>query len=80
MRAPRAVTLADCVAVLESRRVAVCDELAASGAPVPACDADFNALLAERAEIVAAISRLAPLARAEVPIPHPRDYGDWNRG
>ena len=74
MSARDAVTLADCVALLESRRVAVCDELADYGAAaVPACDAHFNTLLAERAEIVAAIARLAPLARAEISIPHPRD-------
>jgi hypothetical protein len=66
-------TLAECVAVLESRRLAVCGELSAYGTPVPACDADFNTLLAERAELVAAISRLAPLARAEFDAPHPRD-------
>ena len=67
------VTLAECVAVLEARRKTVCDELGAHGSPVPACDADFNALLAERAELVAALARLAPLARAEVPVAHPRD-------
>jgi hypothetical protein len=67
------VTLAECVAVLESRRLTVCDELSGYGAPVPACDADFNALLAERAELVAALARLAPLARAEFDAPHPRD-------
>ena len=67
------VSLADCVAVLESRRRAVCDELSHYGTPVPACDADFNALLAERAELVAALARLAPLARAEAAVPHPRD-------
>jgi len=66
-------TLAECVAVLESRRIAVCDELGAYGTPVPACDADVNALLAERAELVAAIARLSPIARAEASIPHPRE-------
>jgi hypothetical protein len=69
----RAVTLADCVATLEARRMSVCDELGAYAKPVPACDADYNALLAERAELVAALARLAPLARAEVAIPHPRE-------
>ena len=67
------VTLADCVAVLESRRRAVCGELSDYGTPVPACDADFNTLLAERAELVAALARLAPLARAEASVPHPRE-------
>ena len=74
MTAHAAVTLADCVALLESRRVAVCDELVDYGlAAVPACDAHFNTLLAERAELVAALARLAPLARAETSVPHPRD-------
>lgn len=68
-----APTLADCVAVLETRRLAVCDELSSYGPAVPACDADYNTLVAERAELVAAIARLAPLARAEAAIPHPRD-------
>jgi hypothetical protein len=67
------VTLAQCVAVLEARRVAVCAELGGYGSPVPACDADYNTLLAERAELVAALARLAPLARAELHVPHPRE-------
>ena len=68
------VTLADCVAVLEWRRRAVCDELSEYGAgAVPACDAHFNTLLAERAELVASLARLAPLARAESHVPHPRE-------
>lgn len=68
------VTLAECIAVLESRRIAVCDELSDYGtAAVPACDAHFNTLLAERAELVAALARLAPLARAEMHVPHPRE-------
>jgi hypothetical protein len=71
--AAASVTLADCVALLETRRVALCSELRGYGTPVPACDADFNALLAERAEVVAAIARLAPIARAEVAVPHPRE-------
>jgi hypothetical protein len=68
-----AVTLADCVATLEARRLSVCGELLAHASPVPACDADYNALLAERAELVAALARLAPLARAEAAIAHPRE-------
>jgi hypothetical protein len=67
------VTLADCVAVLEARRLAVCEEINHYSRPVAACDADFNAMLAERAELVGAISRLAPILRAEVRISHPRD-------
>ena len=74
MNARSPVTLADCVAMLESRRLTVCDELADYGiAAVPACDAHFNALLAERAELVAALARLAPIARAEIHVPHPRE-------
>ena len=53
--------------------MAVCGELGSYARPVPACDADYNALLAERAELVAALARLAPLARSEVAIPHPRE-------
>ena len=68
-----AVTLSDCVALLEARRLAVCEELGAYATPVPACDADYNTLLAERAEIVAALARLAPLARAEARVAHPRE-------
>ena len=68
------VTLAECVAVLESRRMAVCDELSDYGAAaVPACDAHFNTLLAERAELVAALARLTPLAQADFDVPHPRE-------
>ena len=67
------VTLAQCVNVLEARRLAVCAELQGYGSPVAACDADFSALVAERAEIVAALARLAPLARAEARVAHPRE-------
>jgi hypothetical protein len=68
-----AVTLADCVALLEARRVALCEEILGYSHPVAACDADFNAMLAERAELVGAISRLSPILRSEVRIAHPRD-------
>jgi hypothetical protein len=70
---PATVTLADCVAMLEARRLAICEELNARASPVAACDADYNTLLAERAELVAALARLAPLARCEIAVPHPRD-------
>jgi hypothetical protein len=66
--------LAHGLALLEARRVAICDEISErAGAAVAACDADFNALLAERAEIVAALVRLAPFARGEARVPHPRE-------
>ena len=68
MNAP---TLADCVAALEARRRAVCEQMDAYGSPVAACDADFSALVLERAEITAAIARLAPIARGETRVSHP---------
>lgn len=61
-----APTLAECVAALEARRLAICAEMEAYGSPVAACDADFSALVMERAELSAA------LARQEVAVPHPR--------
>jgi hypothetical protein len=64
-------TLADCVAALEARRRAVCEQMDSFGSPVAACDADFNALVMERAEITAALTRLAPLARGEAIVVHP---------
>ena len=67
-----APTLADCVAALEARRLAVCEEMEAYGSPVAACDADFSALVMERAELSAALARLKPIARHEVAVPHPR--------
>jgi hypothetical protein len=70
---PAPVTLASCVDLLEARRLAICAELQEYGTPVAACDADFSALLAERAEIVASLARLAPFARAEARIVHPRE-------
>ncbi len=73
-RSPRAtVTLADCVAMLESRRVAICHEMEDFARPVAACDVDYNALLAERAEVESALARLSPIARAETRIAHPRE-------
>jgi hypothetical protein len=66
-----APTLADCVAALEARRRAVCKQMDACGSPVAACDADFNALVLERAEITAAIARLSPIARGEAAVAHP---------
>jgi len=68
MNAP---TLADCVAALEARRLAVCEQMDSYGSPVAACDADFNALVLERAEISAALARLRPIARGEARVVHP---------
>ena len=67
------VTLADCLALLEARRLALCDEIHDYPRPVAACDVDYNALLAERAEIIGALARLAPICRAEARIAHPRN-------
>ncbi|MBL8510825.1 MAG: hypothetical protein JNM52_04195 [Betaproteobacteria bacterium] len=67
------VTLPQCVAMLEARRQLICEELNQFARPIAACDADFNTLLAERAEIVLALSRLQPYCRGEARIPHPRD-------
>ena len=66
-----APTLAECVAALEARRRAGCEQMDGYGSPVAACDADFNALVLERAEITAALARLAPIARGEARISHP---------
>ena len=68
-----AVSLADCVELLEARRVALCEEIHDYARPVAACDVDFNAMIAERSEITGAISRLAPILRAEARVVHPRD-------
>ena len=67
------VTLLDCVELLEARRQILCDEISNCARPTAACDADFNALLAERASIVQALAHLRPLCRGEAPIAHPRD-------
>ena len=71
--AAQPVTLAQCVSLLEARRRWVCDEMRGYGSPVAACDADYNALVAERAEIGAVLSRLEPIARAEMRVAHPRE-------
>ena len=67
------VTLAQCVEMLEARRQIVCSEINDCARPTAACDVDFNTLLAERAEIVLALSRLRSLCSGAARIPHPRD-------
>ena len=67
------VTLTQCIEVLEARRQAVNDELHDYAKPVPACDVDYNTLLAERTALSLALSHLRPLHRAEAIIPHPRE-------
>lgn len=69
----RDVTLAQCVELLEARRQIVCDEINGRARPTAACDVDFNTLLAERAEIVLALSHLRPLCSGEARVPHPRE-------
>ena len=67
------VTLAQCVAMLEARRQLLCDALNEFARPIAACDADYNAILAERAEVTQAITSLKPIARGEARVAHPRD-------
>ena len=67
------VTLAQCIQVLEARRQMIDGELHDYVRPVPACDVDYNTLLAERSELSAALSHLRPLFRGEIKIPHPRE-------
>ena len=69
----RDITLAQCVEMLEARRQIVCEEINSCAQPTAACDVDFNTLLAERAEIVLALSHLRPLCCGEIRVPHPRD-------
>ena len=67
------VTLTQCVELLEARRQRVNEELHDYVRPVPACDVDYNTLLAERSELTTALSHLRPLCRGEMKIPHPRE-------
>lgn len=69
----RAITLEHCIDVLEARRRLLCEEIHDYARPVPACDVDFNTLLAERAELSVALSHLRPLCRGEMKIPHLRE-------
>ena len=69
----RDVTLAQCVELLEARRHIVCDQINERVGAIAACDIDFNTLLAERAELVLALSHLRPFCSGEARIPHPRD-------
>jgi hypothetical protein len=67
------VTLAQCIAMLEARRQCLSESLNEFARPISACDADFNSILAERAEIVSALTHLQPFCRGETRIPHPRE-------
>jgi hypothetical protein len=69
----QAVSLEQCIELLEARRLLLCDELQHYARPVAACDADFNALLVERTAIVQALAQLQPISRAEVGISSRRE-------
>jgi hypothetical protein len=69
----QAVTLQQCIELLEARRLLLCDELQHYARPVAACDADFNALLVERTAVVQALAQLSPISRAEVLISNRRE-------
>ena len=71
--ANRDVTLGQCIDLLNARRQIVALQIQEYARPVPACDADYNALLAERGEIVRAIALLTPIFSGEACIPHPRE-------
>jgi len=70
---PRAATLAQCIELLEARRLQLCEELQHYARPVAACDVDFNALLVERSAIAQALGLLQPISRAEVHISNRRE-------
>jgi hypothetical protein len=57
-------------AQLVARREATSRELHHTAPPVPACDVDFNRLLADRARLVDALQTLARMRSAGA---HPRD-------
>ncbi|MEO8104041.1 MAG: hypothetical protein ABI790_16075 [Betaproteobacteria bacterium] len=67
------VTLQQCINLLEARRQLLCEQINDYARPVAACDADFNALLAERDGIAQALSHLRPICRGETRVPHPRE-------
>ena len=69
----QAVSLEQCIELLEARRLLICDELQHYARPVATCDADFNALLVERTAIVQALAQLQPISRAEVRISSRRE-------
>lgn len=59
--------------MLEARRQWLAQRLNEFARPIAACDVDYNAILAERAEIVRALSSLSLILRGEVRVPHPRE-------
>ncbi len=71
--ANRSVTLGQCIDLLNARRQIVSMQIQEYARPVPACDRDYNALLAERGEIIHAIALLTPIFTGEARIPHPRE-------
>ena len=66
-------TLSQCIEVLEWWRHQVSKVLQEFARPVAACDVDYDTLLAERAELAAALSHLRPLCHGEMKIPDPRE-------
>ncbi len=67
------ISLGQCVELLESLRLQVCEQITNYARPVAACDADFNTLLVERTEITAALAHLNLIYRGEAKVPHPRE-------
>ena len=72
--APRTDLAADVVAricgeirdILERKRLKLAEDIVKYPTPIPACDADFNHMLAERARIQADITRLESLSASAV--------------
>ena len=72
---PRIDVAADAVAkicdeigdVLERKRLKLAEDIVKYPTPIPACDADFNHMLAERARIEADLTRLESLRAPAVP-------------
>ena len=72
--APRNDTTVDAVAricgeirdILERKRLKLAEDIVKYPTPIPACDADFNHMLAERARIEAELTRLESLSAPAV--------------
>ncbi len=67
------VSLQQCIDLLETRRLAVGNELNAFARPIAACDVDFATLLEEQYALGRALDALLPLARGTARIAHPRE-------
>ena len=53
--------------ILERKRLKLAEDIVKYPTPIPACDADFNHMLAERARIEADLTRLESLRAPAVP-------------